>query len=1018
VNTLPLLHFLTFLIYTGMFFYLLKADLESRLNRVLAAFIGCFALWSFSSIIIFQPNIAENTAILMDRIASLGWVSLNSFYLWFAFLFAEKKKVLKTNFIYFIFFVPPLIFIYKIWTGFLISGYSEQPWGWARNWSDSIWPYSFFLYLLSFSFVALYLIYDFGKKTKMPLKQKQVRVIFYTSLISLIIGTITDILLPLYSVDEFPPLANVAYLILVGGVVYSIVKYRFIRVTPYMAAEQIISTMADSLVLLDKGSSITGVNEALLNLSGYEKEELLGKTIELFCNKSDMEQILADSIAQKKAKKGIELNLKTKSGEQIPVLVSLSPVFEESGEIAGTVCLLTEITELEMAKEVLRKSQEEAINLFQNSPLAGLYQDENGIILNINKKFTELFGYTLEEVKGKNINEGMIFPEENTVSESEWLTRKSLDGEDVKFEAVRKKKGGTLVPVLITVSDAVTKDDKKAIIAFYQDISKEKEYLEKLQQSERKYRDLFENMPVVYYQTDKDGNLLVMNPTGIQLLGFQTLDDIIGKNIAQNFYYKPDDRTRFLEVLKDGGGQVEVYEVVLKNREGIPIPVFTNSRHYYDETGEIAGIEGLFMDITKRKRTEEALMKSQQEFFSIFQSNTEALAYLDERGNILDINRRFTELFGFKLEEIKGKNVNYGVIVPPDKVEEGEELDKRTLSRDFSQFETVRQNKDGTIFPVSISGSSVLINGESKGYIITYIDITERKQAEEALRKSQQEFASLFQSNTEALVYLDERGNILDINRRFTELFGFKLEEIKGKNVNYGVIVPPDKVEEGEDLDERTLSRDFSQFETVRQNKDGTLIPVSISSSSIFIDEKIGGIIATYIDITERKKMEEQLHKMARIDSLTGCFNRGYGLELLERQISLAKRNNSPLLIAFLDINHLKQINDRFGHQEGDKAIKMVGNLFKSTLREVDIICRMGGDEFLIAFPDNSMQQAPHIRERLEEELLSLNKMIIKRYQIKFSIGFSDYSYLEPKSMDELITIADQRMYEEKKKKN
>jgi ABC-type Mn2+/Zn2+ transport system ATPase subunit len=296
VNTLPLLHFLTFLIYTGMFFYLLKADLESRLNRVLAAFIGCFGLWSFSSIIIFQPNIAENTAILMDRIASLGWVSLNSFYLWFAFLFAEKKKVLKTNFIYFIFFVPPLIFIYKIWTGFLISGYSEQPWGWARIWSDSIWPYSFFLYLLSFSFVALYLIYDFGKKTKMPLKQKQVRVIFYTSLISLIIGTITDILLPLYSVDEFPPLANVAYLILVGGVVYSIVKYRFIRVTPYMAAEQIISTMADSLILLDKGSNITGVNEALLNLSGYEKEELLGKTIELFCNKSDMKQILADRL--------------------------------------------------------------------------------------------------------------------------------------------------------------------------------------------------------------------------------------------------------------------------------------------------------------------------------------------------------------------------------------------------------------------------------------------------------------------------------------------------------------------------------------------------------------------------------------------------------------------------------------------------------------------------------------------------------------------------------------------------
>jgi diguanylate cyclase (GGDEF)-like protein/PAS domain S-box-containing protein len=1001
-----------------MFFYLLKADLESCLNRILAAFIGCFALWSFSSIIIFQPNIAESTAILMDRIASLGWISLNSFYLWFALLFAEKKKALKTNFIYFIFFVPPLIFIYKNWTGSLVSSYSEQSWGWARIWSDSMLTYSFFLYLLSFSFMALYFIYDFGKKVKIPLKQKQARVIFYTSLISLIIGTITDILLPLYSVDEFPSLANVAYLILVGGIVCSIVKYRFIRVTPYMAAEQIISTMADSLVLLDKGSSITGVNEALLNLSGYEKEELLGKTIELFCNKSDMEQILADSIALKEAKKGIELNLKTKSGKQIPVLVSLSPVIEESGEIAGTVCLFTEITELEMEKEILRKSQEEAISLFQNSPLAGLYQDENGIILNINKKFTELFGYTLEEIKGKNINEGMIFPQENTVSESGWLTRKFLYGEEVKFETVRKKKDGTLFPVLITISDVVTKDDKKVIIAFYQDISKEKEYLERMEESEKKFRNIFYNMPAAYYQTDKDGNLLMMNPTGIELLGFQTLDDIRGKNIVQNFYYKPDDGTKFLEVLKDGGGQIEVYEIVLKNREGIPIPVSTNSRYYYDETGKVTGVEGLFVDITKQKKMEEAMRKSQQELASIFQSNTEALAYLDERGNVLDINRRFTELFGFKLEEIKGKNINYGVIVPLDKVDEGEELDERTLSQDFSQFETVRQNKDGTLIPVSISGSPVLIDGEVKGIVSTYIDIKERKQTEEDLRKSQKEFFNLFQSHSEALLYIDGKGIILDANRRFTELFGYSLEEIKGKNVNCGIIHPPDKIKEGIELDKNAHSKGYSGFETIRKKKDGTLFPVSISSSAVHINGEIGGIISTYIDITDRKKMEEQLQKMARFDALTGCLNRGYGLELLKRQVSLSKRNKSPLLISFIDIDGLKQINDYFGHQEGDKVIKMVGNLFKSTLREVDIICRMGGDEFLIVFPDNSMQQAPLIRERLEKELSALNRNIKKDYQIRFSIGFSEHLSPNPKSVDELITIADQRMYEEKKKKN
>ncbi len=813
------------------------------------------------------------------------------FYLWFAIIFTEKEKVLKNNIIYFVFFALPLLFIYKNWTGFLINDYIRQPWGWEKIWSDSLWTYSFFLYYPSCSLIALYLIYDFSKKKKMTLKGKQSRIIFYTSLISLTITSFIDILLPLYNVDKFPPVANVAYLILIGGIIYAIVKYRFIPVTPHMAAEQIISTMADSLVLLDKNCNIASVNQAFINLTGYENKELLGKTMELFIEKTILEKMLTDIVSQKKSKKEIEMKLQTKSSSQISALCSCSPVIDDSGELAGIVCIFTEITELEKAKKILLESQEESISLFQNSPLAGLYQDENGIILDINKKFTELFGYSREELKGKNINEGFIFPEERIVLESDSLTQKSLANGHIQYETIRKKKDGTIVPVVITVSSIIVKDKRKAIVAFYQDISKEKEFLDKLKQSESKYRDLFENIPAAYYQTDKDGNIVMMNPAGIVLLGYQTLDEILGRNIAQDFYYKSEDRIKFLEALNNNGGQIEAYKVVLKDKDGKILPVSTNSRYYYHESGEIAGVEGIV------------------------------------------------------------------------------------------------------------------------------IDIRERIKSEETLRKSQQEFASLFQSHSEAILYLDSIGTVLNANKRFTELFGYTLEEIKGKNINYGSIVPPDKRKEGEELDKRAVSQDHFQFETFRQKKDGTLIPVSISSSPVLIDGEIKGIITSYVDITERKKMEEQLQKMARIDNLTGCFNRGCGLELLERQMNLAKRNKSPLLIAFLDINHLKLINDLYGHQEGDLVIKMVGNLLKSTLREVDIICRMGGDEFLLAFPDSSLRRAPLIQKRLEEGLFSLNKSIKKGYQIEFSIGFSEYLSSESKSSDELIKIADQQMYEDKRKR-
>ena len=295
------------------------------------------------------------------------------------------------------------------------------------------------------------------------------------------------------------------------------------------------------------------------------------------------------------------------------------------------------------------------------------------------------------------------------------------------------------------------------------------------------------------------------------------------------------------------------------------------------------------------------------------------------------------------------------------------------------------------------------------------IDISKRKKVEQELSKSQQEFASLFRSSPEALVYLGKRGTIIDVNLRFCKLFGYSLKEIKGRNIDDGMIHPSDKIEEDKKLSIKGAEGYFN-YETIRKKKDGTLFPVSISATPLAIDDQAKGEIWIYIDITERKQMEEQLEKLARIDSLTGCNNRGYGLELLDRQLKLSHRSKSPLLLAFLDIDGFKSINDTFGHDEGDKVLKEVAELFRSTLREIDIICRMGGDEFLLIFPDNSLKDASLIRERLNKNLTELNHSLKKPYKIDLSIGLSEYNPDNPLAMDELIKIADQKMYEDKKK--
>ncbi|GAI77133.1 unnamed protein product, partial [marine sediment metagenome] len=130
-----------------------------------------------------------------------------------------------------------------------------------------------------------------------------------------------------------------------------------------------------------------------------------------------------------------------------------------------------------------------------------------------------------------------------------------------------------------------------------------------------------------------------------------------------------------------------------------------------------------------------------------------------------------------------------------------------------------------------------------------------------------------------------------------------------------------------------------------------------------------------------------------------------------------ANRKKTSILLLYLDIDDFKYINDTFGHKEGDMVLKEGVKLFKSTLREIDIICRMGGDEFLLIFPDSSLNDAPLIRERINKNLEKLNQKLNRPYKISFSIGLSYYNPSNPLSIEELIRIADENMYKEKKKK-
>jgi len=328
----------------------------------------------------------------------------------------------------------------------------------------------------------------------------------------------------------------------------------------------------------------------------------------------------------------------------------------EIGIVGNQLLFITrDITDQKKVEEALRKSQQEFVSLFNSSPEALVYADERSNILDINPRFTELFGYTLEEIKGRNLDDGMIHSSDK-IEEGKELGRIAKSKGYFTCETIRKKKDGTLFPVSISGSNITIDGQLKGMLVIYTDNSKRKNMLNRLRKSEEKYRNLFENMPGAYYRIDKDGYL-----------------DMLGKNAAQNFYFNPEERKKYLKRLEKNKGALKETELILKKKNGDPLIVSDTSHYYYDNDGNIAGTEGNFLDITERKKAEE-IYKSQQEFSSLFKSNPEALVYLDEKGTILDANTRFCKLFGYSLKEIKGRNIDDGMIHTLDKIEEGKKL--------------------------------------------------------------------------------------------------------------------------------------------------------------------------------------------------------------------------------------------------------------------------------------------------------------------------------------------------------
>jgi diguanylate cyclase (GGDEF)-like protein/PAS domain S-box-containing protein len=307
---------------------------------------------------------------------------------------------------------------------------------------------------------------------------------------------------------------------------------------------------------------------------------------------------------------------------------------------------------------------------------------------------------------------------------------------------------------------------------------------------------------------------------------------------------------------------------------------------------------------------------------------------------------------------------------------------------------------------------------DEKGILMKYDglieDITERKQAEEALRDSEEKFRNIAQTAVDAIILADTHGNIIFWNRSAQRIFGYAEEEILGKPL--AVLMTEQYREPHRKGIKRVTATGESKYfgritEMQGLRKDGKEFPIELSVSMWMAGEETiySGIIR---DITKRKQLEYELEKMATTDKLTGAFTRTKFHEIIKREMERAKRYGHPLSMIMFDIDHFKAVNDTHGHAVGDYVLQTLTQIVRQNLREIDYPIRWGGEEFIIIVPDTEVESAQVLAERIRKAA--------ERYQFDYAgvitVSFGVTRFREDDTEDSFIKRADDAMYLAKKK--
>ncbi|MGI0488751.1 EAL domain-containing protein [Pantanalinema rosaneae CENA516] len=518
-----------------------------------------------------------------------------------------------------------------------------------------------------------------------------------------------------------------------------------------------------------------------------------------------------------------------------------------------------------------------------------------------------------------------------------------------------------------------------------------------------------------------DNPVIFVNSGFTAITGY-TAADVLGRNCR--FLQGAETDPAMVNQLRQAVVQGQPFTGVLLNyrKDGSPFWNELIINPVFDNEGTLINFVGLQTDVTARKEAEVTLERLRRHNELILNSAGEGIYGLDQTGILTFINPAAAIMLGWEADELVGKQIAgvvhdsqsqqdlYWTSCPPDAASQHGWV--------HHVGEEVFWRKDGTSFWVEYISTPILENQALVGTVVTFQDITQRRQAEVALRESEERYAIAVQGAKDGLWDWNLKTNQVYFSPRWKSMLGWEADEIGHHLDEWFNRIHPEDFETVKSLLVAHLEGRTADFESEYRmlHRDGSYCWMLCRGLAVYDGSgKVSRIAGSLTDITSRKRTEKQLLHDALHDALTDLPNRALFMDRLGRSLERHKRNPDDLFaVLFLDLDRFKIVNDSLGHVVGNHLLIEIARRLQTCIRSEDTVARLGGDEFVILLEAiDYPSDATRVAERIQQELARPFDLNGHEMFVTVSIGIALIS-AEYEQPEEMLRDADTAMYRAK----